>query len=177
VIDFGIFDSIDIEGTVTRALEGGLAADDYPSLAEKIKGGIEILYLLDNAGEIVFDRVLIEELGARGARVTAVVKGTEIINDATLKDAEEAGLPGLCEVIDNGSDAVGTILEAASPAFRRRFSSASLVISKGQGNFETLLGEKKPGRDIFFLFQSKCQVVSDFLGVPLRSMLLKKGGG
>lgn len=177
VIDFGIFDSIDVQGTVRRALEGDIVRDDYPAFKKEIDGRAgEILYLLDNAGEIVFDRVLIEELAARGARVTAVVKGSEIINDATLKDAEEAGLTALCEVIDNGSDAVGTILGTCSPAFRERFASAPLIISKGQGNFETLLGESGRADEIFFLFQAKCGVVSDFLGVPLGSMLLKKAG-
>ncbi len=171
VIDFGIFTSVDIEGTVKRALQNPLAADAYQSFKAAVSDVPEILYLLDNAGEIVFDRILIETLISQGGKVTAVVKGSPVINDCTAEDAAEAGLTGVCEVIDNGSDGVGTILEWTSANFLRRYAQASFIISKGQGNFETL---HDPEKTIFSLFQSKCEVVSKELGLSLGSMILKK---
>ncbi len=171
VIDFGIFTSVDIEGTIIRALNNQLAVDDYSSFKNAISTEDKILYLVDNAGEIVFDRLLIETLSQLGKKIKAVVKGLPVINDSTMEDAEESGLIGVCDVIDNGSEAVGTILEWTSSAFQKVFNDAQLVISKGQGNFETLIGAEKK---IFFLFQSKCDVVSKELGLSTGSMLLKK---
>jgi hypothetical protein len=170
VIDFGIFTSIDIEGSVNRALAKSIAIDDYLSFRGAVTEAYEILYLLDNAGEIVFDQLLIEELVSLGKRVKAVVKGSPVLNDVTAEDAAQTGLTGLCEVIDNGSDGIGTIMEWTSPEFRNEYNRATLVISKGQGNFETLFGTEKK---TYFLFQSKCEVVSKELGQSLGSMFLK----
>jgi damage-control phosphatase, subfamily I len=171
VIDFGIFTSVDITGTAERALKNQLAVDDYPAFKDAVLQNNEILYLADNAGEIVFDRLLIETLIQLGKKVKTVVKGSPVINDSTMVDAEETGLGEICEVIDNGSDAVGTMLDWTPPAFQKTFHNAKLIISKGQGNFETLVGTDKK---IFFLFQSKCDVVSKELGLSKGSMLLKK---
>jgi uncharacterized protein with ATP-grasp and redox domains len=178
IIDFGIFTSVDIEGTVALALNEPFAVDHMEEFRTAMLNADDILCLLDNAGEAVFDRLLIEELLSMGKRVTAVVKGGPVLNDCTMDDARETGLDTLCPVVDNGSDAVGTILEDVSPEFRALFDRSALVISKGQGNFETLLGASMPegGPDIFYLFQSKCEVVSRFLDVPQRSMLLARGG-
>ncbi len=171
IIDFGIFTSINIEGTISKALNNQLAVDDYNSLKDAISAAGEILYLADNAGEIVFDRLLIETLIQLGKRVKAVVKSSPVINDSTMEDADESGLTKVCETIDNGSEAVGTILEWTSSVFQDTFKNAQLIISKGQGNFETLIGTEKK---IFFLFQAKCDVVSKELGLTTGSMLLKK---
>jgi damage-control phosphatase, subfamily I len=171
VIDFGIFSSIDINGSVTRALEGGIAVDNYQAFRRSVSEAREILYLLDNSGEMVFDRILIEELERLGKKVKAVVKGSPVLNDATRDDAAQVDLTNVCEVIDNGSDAVGTILEWTSSEFQDEFRASELVISKGQANFETL-GDA--GEKTYFLFQSKCDVVSKELGLSPGSMLLKK---
>ena len=171
VIDFGIYTSIDIESSILRSLEEHIAVDDYAMFREDLDRSGEILYLLDNAGEIVFDRLLIEELAAMGKKVRAAVKGSAVLNDVTAEDARQTGLQDICEVIDNGSDAIGTILEWTSPEFRAHYDGAELVISKGQGNFETLTGN---GKKTYFLFQSKCDVVSKELGLSPGSMLLKK---
>lgn len=171
VIDFGIFTSVDIEGTISKALSSTIAVDNYNLFKDSVFAADEMLYLTDNAGEIVFDRLLIEVLLKLGKKVTAVVKGSPVINDSTMIDAEESGLAGVCEVIDNGSEAVGTVLEWTSLEFQKIFRDAQFIISKGQGNFETLFSTKKK---IFFLFQSKCDVVSKELGLSSGSMLLKK---
>jgi uncharacterized protein with ATP-grasp and redox domains len=171
VIDFGIFTSIDIEGTIEKALNQDIAVDEYNHFRQRIESTDEVLYLLDNAGEIVFDRILIETIVSSGKSVNAVVKGSPIINDATMQDAEASGLIGRCEVIDNGSDAVGTHLGSTSADFQKVFHNSNFIISKGQGNFETLVGTDKT---IFFLLQSKCGVVSRALGLQTGAMLLMK---
>ena len=171
VIDFGIFTSVDIEGTISKALNSKIAVDDYNSLKDAVSYADEILYLTDNAGEIVFDRLLIETLIQFGKKVKAVVKGSPVINDSTMEDARESGLTKICEIMDNGSEAVGTILHWTSSTFQKTFKDAQLIISKGQANFETLIGTEKK---LFFLFQSKCDVVSKELSLSTGSMLLKK---
>lgn len=175
VIDFGIYTSVDISGTIDRALNNPMAVDDYASFKKEVDSHSEILYLLDNTGEMVFDRLLIETLSAMGKRVKAVVKGSPVLNDATMEDAEEAGLSGICELISNGSDCIGTILDLTSEEFNAEFKNAGLIISKGQGNFETLCCSETdnwPGKNFFFLLQSKCDVLSAELGLSNGSMLL-----
>ncbi len=167
IIDFGIFTSVDIDATVERALQGRIARDDYSAFKKAVNGTGDILYLADNAGEIVFDRILIETLRGMGKKVTLAVKGGPVLNDATIEDAAAAGLTDICPVVDNGSDCVGTILAMTSARFRRAYGAASLVISKGQGNFETLMDERAD-KHVFFLLQSKCGVVSRELGLPLK---------
>jgi hypothetical protein len=171
VIDFGIFTSVDIEGTVKRALHSPFAVDEYQAFRDALSDTEEVLYLLDNAGEIVFDRILIETMVSHGKRVLAVVKGSPVLNDCTKADAIEAGLVEVCEIIDNGSDAVGTIIEWTSGDFQRKYAQMQFIISKGQGNFETVSDPKKT---IMYLFQSKCEVVSRELGLSLGSMILKR---
>jgi len=171
IIDFGIFTSIDINASVANALRETIAFDDYESFRKAISETDTVLYLLDNSGEIVFDRLLIEELVRMEKKVKAVVKGSPVLNDATMEDALQTKLTELCEVVDNGSDAIGTILEWTSPEFQAHFRNADLIISKGQGNFETITGTEKK---TYFLFQSKCDVVSKDLGLSPGSMLLKK---
>ena len=129
----------------------------------------DILYLGDNAGEIVFDRLLVEQLPCKN--VTFVVKASPIINDATMEDAKMAGLTDMVSVIDNGSDAPGTILESCSQDFRRRFNEADLVISKVQGNYETLSGVDK---NVFFILRAKCPVIARHLGCEIGSLVLVK---
>jgi uncharacterized protein with ATP-grasp and redox domains len=122
----------------------------------------DVLYLTDNAGEIAADRLLIEEIGVD--RVTVAVRGVPVLNDATRQDADEVGLSDLVEVIDNGSDAPGTVLADCSEAFRLRFHAADLVIAKGQGNYESLCDTTT---DVFFLFKVKCPVIAERTGLPL----------
>jgi hypothetical protein len=132
---------------------------DMDSFKQAVQKAKTILYLADNAGEIFFDRLLIEQLF--GAKITMAVRGAPVINDATMADAESAKIGDIAEIIDNGSDAPGTILDDCSSEFRRRFDEADLVIAKGQGNFESLSDEK---REIFFLFRTKCKTISRHSG-------------
>ncbi|HOG92545.1 MAG TPA: ARMT1-like domain-containing protein [Opitutaceae bacterium] len=149
--------------TAATALEQPLIGA-LSELREAASRARRILYLCDNAGEIVFDRVLIGQL-PRGA-VTVAVRGHAVINDATREDAEAAGLSDLAEVIDNGSAMPGTVLADCSPEFRRRFAEADLVIAKGQGNYESLHAERAP---LFCLFRVKCAIVATHCGHPVGS--------
>jgi len=121
---------------------------DMAAFRNAVERARTILYLADNAGEIFFDRLLIEQFIS--AKVTLAVRGTPIINGATRSDALAAGIDDIAEIIDNGSDAPGTILDDCNTEFRRRFEEADMVIAKGQGNFESLSDES---REIFFLFR------------------------
>ena len=172
IIDLGVKTSIK-ESDIERIIKDCLTADFDNQQIEEFRNAIsqtgKILYLADNAGEIVFDRLLIEQMPAE--KVTVVVKGAPIINDATIEDAEFAGLTEMVEVIDNGSDVPGTILETCSQTFRERFEDADLIIAKGQGNYETLSDADK---DIFFILKAKCPVIARDLGCEVGEMILQR---
>jgi hypothetical protein len=131
-----------------------------------------ILYLADNAGEIVFDRLLIEALSVQ--KVTVAVRGVPVINDATLEDAETAGIPRMARVIANGSDAPGTLLEECSEEFRDVFNRADLILAKGQGNYETLSDTQK---DVFFLLTVKCPLIAADVGAPVGALVIRERRG
>jgi damage-control phosphatase, subfamily I len=159
VIDFGIYDNVDLDRALRDAFEMPLSETDYADFNRAVQKTSRILYLCDNAGEIVFDLVLIETLRELGKKVVAVVKGMPVINDATLEDALATGLHGFAsEVIDNGNDGIGTLLELCSDRFMQEYRSADLIISKGQANYETLVQERDART--FFLFMVKCPVVA-----------------
>jgi len=172
IIDFGVNSSVD-ESDLHKAISESLVADfdnlHLESFRDAVGQAEDIFYLADNAGEIVFDRLLIEQLPYE--KVTVVVKGKPVINDATMEDAGAAGLTRIVEVIDNGSDAPGTILESCSEEFRRRFADADLIIAKGQGNYETLSDVEK---DMFFILKVKCPVIAQHLGCEVGQMILRK---
>jgi uncharacterized protein with ATP-grasp and redox domains len=175
VIDFGIYESIDLDRSIEESFRLPLSGTDYRVFSSAVTTAQRILYLCDNAGEIVFDRVLIEILRDMGKEVTAVVKGSPVINDATMDDADSVGLHECARVIDNGNDGIGTLLEACSAAFREHYRTADMIISKGQANYETLAGTRD--ERIFFLFKVKCPVVASFLNRQNGDLVLTRGGG
>ena len=142
---------------------------DRVAFRDSVEKARKILYLADNAGEIALDRLLIEQLSP--SKVTLVVRGAPVLNDATLIDAATVGLDEIVEIIDNGSDAPGTILDDCSPEFLRRYEDADLIIAKGQGNYESLSDEN---RNIFFLFKVKCRVIAAHARHPIGSHLMVK---
>jgi len=172
IIDLGVKSGLaesQVERTITRSLTESLDMEALKEFRNATAQAKDILYIGDNAGEIVFDRLLIEQLPCEN--ITFVVKAGPIINDATMEDAEIVGLTDIVTVIDNGSDAPGTILESCSEAFRRRFDEADLVIAKGQGNYETLSDVDK---DIFFILRAKCPVIAQHLGCEIGQMILRR---
>jgi len=161
-------DDVHVTSTILACFDEPFDAD-VPALRRDIAQARSILYLADNAGEIVLDRLLVEQLPRD--RTVVAVRGGPVINDATRADAVAAGLTALVEVIDNGSDAPGTILADCSEDFRRRFEQADLIISKGQGNYETLSESPNP---ITFLLRVKCPVIARDLGRPTGSMVMHR---
>jgi damage-control phosphatase, subfamily I len=169
MIDMGVNGNV-TEADVHQAVQQALSEPFYGEqelFRQAIAKARSILYLADNAGEIAFDRLLIEQILPE--RVTLAVRGAPVINDATLVDAQAVGLDEIVEIIDNGSDAPGTLLDDCSPEFRRRFAEADLIIAKGQGNFESL--SNQPG-NIFYLFKVKCPLVANHIIQPIGTQVL-----
>lgn len=171
IIDFGVFGSIhkaDLDKTINECLTVQFDTTDSDAFCAAVRDANSILYLADNTGEIVFDRLLIEQLPME--KITVAVKGSPTINDATMEDAKAVGLTAIVNVIDNGSDAPGTLLNDCSPAFRSHFENADLIIAKGQGNYETLSEVNRP---IFFLLKVKCPVIAGHLGCEIGQMIFQ----
>ena len=170
VIDLGTRPEIsedEIATSLEQAINDPLSLDAVDSFRAAVTNAQRIFYLADNAGEIVLDRLLLEQLPLE--RVTVAVRGRPVINDATLEDARAVGLHEITRVIDNGSDAPGTVLSLCSTEFRREFEESDLIIAKGQGNFETLCDTDF---NIFFLFQAKCPVIAREAGCKLGQAVL-----
>ena len=179
IIDYGVKNSLDVAQELKKILseedraikKESKAVFDYPKFKRAIKKAKTILYLADNAGETVFDRVLLEEIKRvyPAKRIIYAVKEKPIINDALTEDARRCGIDKTAEVISSGSDAPGTILSLCSKEFLKIYRKADMVISKGQGNFEVLSEEKKP---IFFLFMAKCPIVARDVGCNIGDIIL-----
>jgi len=163
VIDYGVQSHSPLEGireVIHEAMDTPIDPAAVGRLRREAVSAERILYLADNAGEIVLDRLLLEQLPT--AKVTLVVRGGPILNDALLEDARSVGVAEMVRVMDNADDAPGTLLEHCSQELRDEFQRADLVIAKGQGNFESLCGVR--GKDsLLFLFRLKCPVVCDAL--------------
>jgi len=166
VIDLGAKSGLSEEeaaDTARRALDQVLHGD-LEGLRNAASRASRILYLCDNAGEIVFDRILLDQLPSE--RLTVVVRGKAVLNDATREDASTAMISPRYEVVDNGSALPGTVLADCSESFRERFANAELILAKGQGNFETL---HDCGAPLFCLFRVKCATVATHCGYPMGS--------
>lgn len=166
VIDFGPSNSHDIELAIKQALESEKTYFDFANFQTELGHAKTVLVLGDNAGETVFDRLLIERLGRI---VFYAVKSEPILNDAIREDAIASGIGEFAEIIENGSPMGGTHLPSCSKEFRDLFDLADMVISKGQANFETLVDEP---RRIFFLFKVKCSLLSRKHELPLGEFIL-----
>lgn len=174
VIDYGAQNNFVIEEEIKNCLRGDFAIFDYGDFRETLDKADQILYLADNAGEVVFDKILIEEIRKldplRRRQIFYVVRDRPIINDALIEDARACGIEEVAEVVSSGSDAPGTILELCSQEFLKLYEQAKMVISKGQGNFEALSEEDKP---IFFLLKAKCSVIAKDIGCRRGDVILK----
>jgi len=170
VIDFGISDDYDIEREIFETLEKEFEICDVFVFRRALEHAENILYIGDNAGESVLDRLLIETVGKP---TVYVVRDKPVLNDVIYDDAVAAGLDKVAKIYSSGSTAPGTILRTCSPEFLELFRDADMVISKGQGNYEGLSGEKRP---IFFLLKVKCPVIARDIGVDNGAIVLKRNG-
>lgn len=166
-IDFGVSRPFHLISELKGAVHRRLAIDHYRLFREKLKEAESILYLGDNAGESVLDRLLIETIGKP---VVFVARHRPAINDITVEDAKKSGLSEVATVISSGSSLPGTIPQLCHRSFREQLNKSDLIISKGQGNYETLSDENRP---LFFLLMIKCPVVASDLNVPEGSFILK----
>ena len=177
IIDYGAKSNFDMDAELHKLFNGIDSGSkeifQIDSFRKDLLKADKILYLLDNCGEIYFDKVLIEQLVLMGKKVIAVVRGGVIINDVTIKEAKECGLTEMVEVMDTGAALPGAVLKMCSEEFLEQFKSSDLIISKGQGNYEAL-EESKDSR-IYFLFKVKCPVVAEHSGCELGSIVLRKG--
>ena len=170
VIDLATNSVFDLNLSIEECMKDGVRMADYPALNERLNDISDVLYLGDNAGEIVFDKLVVEQLVALGKSVTYIVRGEPIINDVTIDDASYVSMDEIAQVVSSGSDGPGTSLRWCRAGFVDRFRGAKLIISKGQGNFEGLSDEHAP---IFFLLKVKCSVVAQELGERLGQIVLR----
>jgi len=161
IMDYGANDTFNLQHTIEKIMHSDLAIDAGKCLQEKISTAKSILYLGDNAGEIVFDKLFIETMNH--PNVIFVTRGGPTINDVTAKDAYVAGMDKVAKVISSGLAAPSTLLSHSSEEFLTYYNDADLIISKGQGNLEGLIDEKDPR--IFFMLMAKCDVMAERLGV------------
>jgi len=183
-IDLGVSTDLDLTRTMQQLVDdeesriGAEAPENFalPALKADLDGADTLLFIADNAGEIVFDMLLIEQLRADFPllKITVAVRHAPIINDATLEDAEAIGLTELVPVISSGSEAPGTILSMCNAKFTGLFDSADVVISKGQGNYETL---SEVERGMYFLFKTKCKVIARHSGSEVGDIMLVRKAG
>lgn len=177
IIDFGVKNNLNVKAELKRILaEESKSVYNksifyYPAFKQELKKAKSVLYLADNAGEVVFDRILIEEINRMYPQknIYYAVKEKPVINDALLQDTKISGIDKIVSVISNGTAVPGTVLPLCSKGFQRIYKSADMIISKGQGNFESLSQEKRP---IFFLFMVKCPVVAKETGCKIGDTVL-----
>lgn len=167
VIDTAANWDFDIRHDADEVFNKDFAICDYSEFKKRLNEAREVLYIGDNAGECVFDRILIEEMKKP---TTYVVRGAPIINDATYEDALQAGINRVATIISSGTDGPGTVLGICSEEFKRVYEHADFIISKGQGNYEALSSEKQP---IFFLLKAKCQIIARDLEIKEGDIVLK----
>jgi len=168
IMDYGANNSFDIHKTIDHVTTANFAIDHSNLLKQRITQAKNILYLGDNSGEIVFDKLFIETI--EHPNITFAVKGGITLNDATMEDADKIGLHSVAKVISNGYNAPSTILNKCDAEFLKVYHASDLIISKGQGNLEGLMNEKDPR--IFFLLMVKCTVIGEMLKVKKGSFVV-----
>jgi len=177
IIDFGVknFDFLNLDNALQSLNKIPFFRYDIDPLRRALDEASLLLYLCDNSGEIVFDMLLIQEIRREypNLRIVAVLRDKPIINDATLEDAKAVGLDRVVQVISSGSVYPGTILPETTETFQRLFTSADVILSKGQGNYETLL----PVADarFFFLLRIKCEHMAALSQARKDKLVLMQG--
>jgi uncharacterized protein with ATP-grasp and redox domains len=178
-IDFEVeghqFSMDELESSLCACLDGTLAIDDTPKLAEALSRSKRVVYLLDNAGEIVFDTFFIKKITDNfPVKVYAVVKSGPILNDATLEDTKQVGLEEVAEIITTGADHIGMNIDESSDELLEHLHTADVIIAKGQGNYESLTEvEHVLPKPIVYVLRAKCSLVADTLSVPRNGNVVK----
>ena len=175
ILDFGAFTlDDDIESVIKDSLKKELAVKDIEEFENSLKIHDKVLYLVDNTGEIVFDKLLLSKINEYDLDITIAVKSEPILNDACMEEALDAGLDEFGEIVEIGAGTVGYVDSKISDEFRQIFDSHKFIISKGMGNYEGLTEIDLSDKDIYFLLCAKCNTISRDIGVNLHDMLLFK---
>lgn len=176
IIDFGALEqTADIEQMINDRIKEEPAINDINKLDEALRNAKNVLYLTDNGGEIIFDKLLIKKIKEDyDVNITIALKEKPILNDALVKDGEDINLDKYATLISTGADSVGVVEEYVSQQLIELMDSSDIIISKGMGNYEGLTEMKNIKTTIFYLLNTKCQVISDEIGVPLGSSVIIK---
>ena len=175
ILDFGAFTlDDDIDAIINDSLSNELAVKDIEEFEDSLEKYNKVLYLVDNTGEIVFDKLLMAKIKEYGLDITIAVKSEPILNDACMGEALEAGLDELGEIVEIGAGTVGYVDSEISDEFREIFDAHEFIISKGMGNYEGLTEIDLTDKDVYFLLCAKCNTIARDIGVDLKDMLLFK---
>lgn len=175
ILDFGAFTlDDDIEAVIKDSLKKDLTIKDIEEFENSLETNDRVLYLVDNTGEIVFDKLLLEKIKQYDVDITIAVKSQPILNDACMKEALDAGLDEYGEIVEIGCGTVGYVDSEISDEFREIFNAHNFIISKGMGNYEGLSEIDLSDKEVYFLLCSKCNTISRHIGVNLHDMLLFK---
>ena len=170
IIDFGPTDKFDVSGTIKRVLNSDFAIDHSQQLKVEVEKANTILYLGDNCGEVVLDKLFLETINH--PNVYFAVRNSPILNDVTEKEALQVGIDKVAKIVSNGDDAPSTLLHRVSSSFLEIYKSADLIISKGMGNFEGLMDETDDR--LFFLLMIKCPVIGEIIGAENGAFIVKQ---
>ena len=167
-IDFGAMKEVDekeLKNQLDKAAHFEPDEKEYASFKADLEKGKSLLYITDNCGEVVMDKLLIETIKELypAIEVKVLVRGGDVLNDATMEDALQVGLDKVAKVIPNGTRIAGTVPEEMTEEARLAYYGADILISKGQGNFESL---RKCGNNIYYLFLCKCPMFARIFKVP-----------
>ncbi len=166
LIDFGALGvGFDVEKGIIKNMEKEIALNQIAELENELKFAKNVLYLADNSGEIVFDKLLIEKLKEYDVDVTVALKEKPILNDACIKDAVQIGLDEVANLVSTGTDSIGILYADISEEFKEIFNYADLVISKGLGNYEGLTAMELGNKPVFCLLNAKCNPIAKDIGV------------
>lgn len=175
ILDFGAFTlDDDIESVIKDSLKKDLAVKDIEEFEKSLKSNDNVLYLVDNTGEIVFDKLLLSKIKEYDLDITIAVKSVPILNDACMKEALDAGLDEFGQIVEIGCGTVGYVDSEISDEFREIFNRHDFIISKGMGNYEGLTEIDLSDKDVYFLLCAKCNTIARDIGVNLHDMLLFK---
>lgn len=175
ILDFGAFTlDDDVEAVIKNSLEKDLFINDVREFEKSLKSHDRVLYLVDNTGEIVFDKLLLSKIKEYGLDITIAVKSEPILNDACMGEALDVGLDEFGKIVEIGAGTVGFVDSEISDEFREIYDNHEFIISKGMGNYEGLTEIDLSFKDIYFLLCAKCNTISRHIGVKLHDMILLK---
>ncbi|MDL2246840.1 ARMT1-like domain-containing protein [Methanobrevibacter sp. OttesenSCG-928-K11] len=175
LLDFGAFElGTDIEKFIIDSFDKKLAINNTPNLESDLKKHKNLLYLVDNVGEIVFDKLFLKKIKEYDIKITIAVKEKPILNDACMEDALAIGLDDFGEIVSIGTDTVGVVYTEISQKFKEIFDNSDFIISKGLGNYEGLTETNLDGKDVYFLLCAKCSAIAKDLNINLQDMIIIK---